>query len=453
MFSNMTLWKNLAVALVAAFALAACSSSDNGGGDDTPPAATGPTQGELDAANQRADEEKARADELQEEKDKREAATDRAAAKALFSVLRLSTANLAADPEEGATIADADSAADRDSDGTPDNDEITIPPLGESDADGMSTGKNTAGDVFTAFIASTKEANSGRLFAEDYATGSPRLTGGRTALTGAGQIALITTADDRAMSSDFPREAGTRTYPAGNREFRGSYDGAAGKYSCTGATCTVQFTPDGYIFAGTWVFDPDDGARTSVADANFVSYGWWLRKNSDGEIVDAGPVSFATGTDAAGVTALQGTATYSGSAAGKYAIYSGAFSERSEAGHFTADAMLKANFGDDGENGRVSGMIDNFMTEAGAKNDWSVSLALSGTSMADGLDDDGDFSGNTVWTIGDVNSDVTGNYMGSLHDSAKPGQDGVPYEARGFFDARFEAGVGELVGAFGATRD
>ncbi len=451
----MTLWRNLVVALVAAFALAACSSSSDNGDStptetETPPAATGPTQDELDAANQRADDEKARADELQEEKDRREAAADRAAARALFSALRLATANLAADPKDGATIADSD-AGDRDGDGT--NDAITFPALGESDANGMSSAKNTAGDEFTAFIASTKEANSGRLFAEDYATGSLRLSGGRTALTGAGQIALIATADDRAMSSSFPQEAGTRSYPAGNREFRGSYDGAAGQYSCTGATCTVQFTPGGYIFVGTWVFDPDDGARTSVADANFVSYGWWLRKNTDGEIIDAGPVSFATGTDAAGVTALQGTAKYSGSAAGKYAIYSGAFSERSEAGHFTADATLMVNFGDESENGRVSGMIDNFMTEAGAKGDWSVSLALSGADASDGLNDTGDFAGTTTWTIGDVDSDVAGAYSGSLHDSAKPGQDGVPYEAGGFFDARFEAGVGEMVGAFGATRE
>ena len=53
----MTLWKNLVVALVAAFALAACSSSDNGSGTGTnmtePPSMTDPTPADLTA--ERAD--------------------------------------------------------------------------------------------------------------------------------------------------------------------------------------------------------------------------------------------------------------------------------------------------------------------------------------------------------------------------------------------------------------
>ena len=65
---------------------------------------------------------------------------------------------------------------------------------------------------------------------------------------------------------------------------------------------------------------------------------------------------------ATGVTALQGTATYSGGAAGKYALHS-TTGGTNDAGHFTADATLEANFNND----TVSGTIDGFM---GA--DWSV---------------------------------------------------------------------------------
>ena len=78
---------------------------------------------------------------------------------------------------------------------------------------------------------------------------------------------------------------------------------------------------------------------------------------------------------------LQGTATYEGAAAGKYTILD-ADADTAEGGHFTASAMLEANFdvalaADVGTNTTgvsISGMIDNFMTGAVARPGWEVEL-------------------------------------------------------------------------------
>ncbi len=437
----MTHWKHLVVALVAAFALAACSSSDNGGTASTEDQA--PPPAEETPAEQIA--------ELQGEKDREQAKADREAAKALYGALREPLAILTADPEEAVTLPAASSNRDLDDDGS--NDDFPFPALGEPE-NGMYSGENDDDESFTVLIRSTKEDPTTLPFAEAYATGSSRLGAGQNALTSAGTIQPLSTADAKAKSANFPQESGIRTYLDGSRSFRGTYDGAAGVYSCSGTTCTVEFEEDGYVFAGTWTFNPDDNARISVEDTQFISYGWWLKKNSDGEILDAGPVYYRTpSADLATIDALEGTAKYEGEAVGKYAIYSGLFSERSEAGHFTADAELEVDFGDESAPGEISGDIVGFMTEAGPKDDWSVKLeTVVLTSTGTFTSDPTTTTAGTIWSIGEIDSDVKGDYSGSLHDSGKAGQDTVPYEVGGTFSARYEEGVGAMVGAFAAKR-
>ena len=422
------------MAIVAAAALglavAGCGSSSD---DDTAstPTVTPPTQAELDAAEKKAADEKARADALQAEKDRDQAAADVKVAKALFGALKMPRA-ISGDPETGGeTTGQTDHARTA---------QVTIPALGKADEMGMFK-KEDGTTLWSAVVHTTEGAARTRLLAEVLAPNSNY--NGRT-------LTLGTDADRNIKSSSFPQESGTRSYPAGNREFSGTYMDAGGKYACTGGTCTARWTTTGIVLSAGWSFTPDDNARATIPDSAFQSYGWWLQKNADGTM-DAGPVHFTAGTMAAtGVTALEGSAKYTGSAAGKYAIYSGAFSDKSEAGHFDADVTLTANFGDDSDQGRVSGMIDNFMTEAGAKGDWSVRLNASGDDASDGLNDTGAFAGMTAWTIGTVTSTETGRYSGNLYDST--GQDGVPHEAGGTFEAPFEGGVGRMIGAFGATR-
>ena len=438
----MTLWKNLVVALVAAFALAACSSSNDNGGsasDEMPPAATGPTQAELDAARAEAEREKDRADKLQEEKDSERAAESLAEARALFDVLDDPRA-VAGNPEIGGETTTPSTAGSRPA-------QVTIPMLDESEMEAEQfSGANDNEDKFTVNFRTTREDPVKKLFSDVHS--GERFNEGIFTFNIDDPAAT-----DAIVSPDFPQNAGQRPYDEGT-EFRGTYDGADGVYKCTAADCTATRTLNGIDLSAGWQFDPDDGATVAVQDSAYQTYGWWLQKNKDGMVLAAGPVYFTTPDSlaATGVTALQGTATYEGSAMGKYAIYSGAFSGSSEAGHFSADAMLVASFGSEDQQGRISGTINGFVTEAGDKDNWTVTLLASGGGLADGLTDAGAFSGDAVWKIGSVSSAEMGTYNGSLYESDKEDQDGVPYEAGGTFQAPFEAGVGQMVGAFAAKR-
>ena len=320
----------------------------------------------------------------------------------------------------------------------------------------------TIGKVqYTAYVATTQQEPGSRLFSEAYS--APK-----------GVHKIVKTGDQPSDDPDplkglkspsFPQQAGTKTFKAGEREFRGTYDGAPGKFACTADadTCKATWTDAGIDLSAGWTFHPDDGARVSVADSAFQSFGWWQRMNADGS-VDAGPVHFhnfrATHIDTAADGAyenLEGSATYKGSAAGKYAIYSGVFSADAEAGHFTADAELMATFGDDTASnyGSIKGTIDNFMTGAGPKSDWTVTLEernLTSTGAATtAAGEDGGGVPGTVWEIGGVKSDSKGIYSAQLYEASTV--DTVPNEVGGTFHAPFEGGVGQMVGAYAARRD
>ena len=432
------------MAIVAAAALglavAGCGSSSD---DDTAstPTVTPPTQAELDAEKARADAAEAEAKRLQDEKDREQAASDLKTARMLFTDLR----------EDLATRTTLD-AIDSFTRG---DETLDLPALKKSNDPIAALGsfKGTAYEApvgadkveHSAVVYSTQGDPTTPLFSDEY-TGASGLAFTAEA---AGKYTLDTTAttgDKRIASPDFPQEAGTLTYADAKRTFRGTFQGAAGEYQCTGDTCTAQFKQDGGInLAGTWTFDPDDNARVRKADTTYLSFGWWLAKGE--AALDAGPILISHGSPAAlSITTLEGTATYKGHAAGKYAIYSGAFSDRSEAGHFTAAAELKADW--DGTNdGSISGTIDGFMTATGPKDEWSVELQKEDLTATGAFE-----SGIAVWKIGKVSGGAGGSYSGNLYE-ADTRNDGVPKEAGGTFSAPFEAGVGQMIGAFAATRD
>jgi len=234
--------------------------------------------------------------------------------------------------------------------------------------------------------------------------------------------------------------------------FAGSVKGVSGTFWCTG-TCTAPATNpntgvvgdtsdatgdgrnDGFVTAddstgtgapaGTWTFTVDPGATIDVADDDgYLAFGWWLHKRGDDKPT-AERMNVATFAQAYGlaprrpeqtvdattraVTAittpsakadtpqiagngvfLTGTATYSGGAAGKYAIAEST-TDSAEGGHFTANATLTADFdadsdgnignGNDVDGIKLTGMIDNFMTGDMAR-DWTVSLSYDANSGA-----------------------------------------------------------------------
>ena len=243
---------------------------------------------------------------------------------------------------------------------------------------------------------------------------------------------------------------------------RGTFNGASGEYRCTAATptsCASHDAGDGAVRldgTGTWVFDPDSGAMAMMADPSYAYFGWWLNKGTAAG-VEAGVFHGVTdgdgneallavpATDA--FTALGGEATYTGAAAGKYAINPG-LSDAS-GGHWTADATLTADFGaEDDALGMISGMVDQFMA-GGQTMDWSVKLGetdLTATGTFDSSTGDDSTGDDVVWTIGGVAGAEDGSWMGGLRAE---GDDNRPTVATGMFTATHGA-VGHMLGAFGA---
>ena len=256
-------------------------------------------------------------------------------------------------------------------------------------------------------------------------------------------------------------------------EARGTFDGADGTYRCTGIstgnTCTSSITSDGIALGGegtqTWTFTPDVGAMTarSTPDAIYFAYGWWLR-NSDASGYEVGTFTDYVGAPAAlTINALQGSATYMGHAAGKYSLLPGLDNPTGDVGHFTANVMLKAEWGDGTAPGSLSGMVDGFMGADGMARDWTVELQKTTLTEAGATEDidtttDGHQAMQTVWTIGTA-ADAAGMWTGQLYEAsgASSPRAGTPTTALGEFTAEhgvvgeLSSAFGHMAGAFGAT--
>ena len=280
--------------------------------------------------------------------------------------------------------------------------------------------------------------------------------------------------EERVASPSFDHSAGVKEFELGTNMVRvmipGSYHGVSGTYNCTpatGSTCAVQIAADGFDLGGTdadnaftgaggvWTFKPGnrEDRLMDAPDGNYASYGWWIHKAADDGDFTASAFVANMGTGegaAAGLTALNGTATYMGGAAGKYALRSST-GGTNDAGHFTADAMLEANFTDN----EITGTIDNFMGADGMARDWSVALMKSSVSDTGAIAGDPDDTTDTgaqmtQWTIGGPDADpadAAGSWSGMLYNN---GDDGVPQVATGTFYSMFGT-EGRMVGAFGVN--
>ena len=271
----------------------------------------------------------------------------------------------------------------------------------------------------------------------------------RVALTG-----VTRTAGTETFKLPDPNPQGATMIPV-----PGSFHGVSGTYSCTPTTpadgCSASVASSGFTLGGgTWTFKPNDpNARVmSADDTMYASYGWWLHKTADGMTYTASAFSGYKGAPAdnshlaSGLDTLNGTATYMGGAAGKYAL-SSSTGGMNDAGHFTAKAMLEADFTDN----MISGTIDNFVGADGMSRDWSIELMDSAVSATGAIDGDGTNAGRqmTKWTIGGTAGAASGEWTGQLYEN---GTDGVPKTAAGTFFSMYGMG-NSMVGAFGANKE
>ena len=325
------------------------------------------------------------------------------------------------------------------------------------------------GDEYEAFVYSNVEAPTpGRKFGAAGVTETDDDREFQYALTNGGLTFAQLTATGAAARialTGVTRTAGTETFElpdpnTGNRQnitVPGSFHGVAGNYICdTGSArtdaCTAAVAGEGFTLAGAWTFTPTNAEARVMdsVDTAYASYGWWLLTAADGSFTASafhdvkGAVTPLVETT---LTGLQGTANYMGGAAGKYAL-SSSTGGTNDAGHFTARAMLEADFGDGTAAGTITGTIDQFMGADGMSRDWSVELKEAVIAFADPnasltrTEDD-----DTVWTIGETAAAASGEWSGSLRDQ---GEDGVPNVATGTFYSEFGT-AGKMVGAFGAN--
>ena len=320
------------------------------------------------------------------------------------------------------------------------------------------------GDMYEAMVYSNVgDPTEGDPFNEEYT-----LTDGALAI----DTSAAATPGSRVASPRFDQSAGLKRFklpspnPSGATRITvpGSFHGVSGTYTCTpgdGNTCVSRIAENGFdlgvvadadgaFTAGSWSFKPTSATAkvTSATDMEYASYGWWIKKSADGKTFTASAFVDERGTVAAAadITALRGTATYMGGAAGKYALYS-ATGGTNDAGHFTARATLEADFNAD----MITGTIDQFMGADGMSRDWSVELKKSTVGDTGIINSTGlaDAAGNeTVWTIDGTAAAAAGAWSGTLRDN---GDDGVAKVGTGTFYSEFSTS-GKMVGAFGVNK-
>ena len=426
----MTLWKNLVVALVAAFALAACSSSDNGSTTmDDPP----PTQEELDTANEaleQAEADKAQAeadrDDLQEQLDEAAMKADQAKLMALETDLMENMVDNAA-RERAPSSTDIPSGAD-----------AQDAPATLAGWSGMSW----MDDGTTAVVYSNKGSSSSRAFADVYS-----ITNGVVTLTsGPAHGKLIRIENQPAHQSHSALVIDT------NDGLPGTFAGVSGQFIAEGSNASITLGMDGLEWTGgTLTFKPGNAsAPVNVGDMAYMNLGWWLTEDDDGALDvalaswGAGPSATYDGSSAYG--SLEGKATFNGVAVGKYTARA---VDGLNGGHFTADAELVANFDEvlaETAGNSIKGTIDNFRQDGDSiGSNWKVELEADVSGVNDaGVADLGD-TATVAGTFGSVKT-TEGTWSATYYDSTR--NDPMPGAVGGLFNV--EHAVINMHGAYAA---
>ena len=331
----------------------------------------------------------------------------------------------------------------------------TLLPANNGFSGTMLTWSNT-GKADTMTVYTDIAAPSRKLFSEVHGAGDQELdlsTNAHSGVTGA--------AFDGRTGGAVTHEQNARTSPDDDTDptvvkLPGQYDGAAGSYQCTGSDCVSTVNTDGTItFSGGagWTFTANTGAMVSVADEDYISFGWWMRDDKvTARILDHVAVFFEAphSADSLSINALTGKANYVGGAAGKYA-WRDRTEDTAHGGHFTAKATLTADFADADAAGRISGSISDFQIgDDGMDPNWTVTLsatnlAAGGTAARLAAD-----SHNVTWAAGSGKADPAGSWQARFSDSGASRNDNLPTGVAGAFNTEFGE-QGQMVGAFGAN--
>jgi hypothetical protein len=272
--------------------------------------------------------------------------------------------------------------------------------------------------------------------------------------------------------------------------FDGMFNGVPGEYSCSDQ-CEATSDKDGDLaeLGGQWTFTPEEvdtdadphmiiGAKH---DDDYLAFGYWLQGTGEGDNVKYGIGTFATGSmpfEVAGVSALVGTAKYSGPAGGMFVMKTDIDGDNigpvpTSAGKFTAEAALTANFGaatNSGTDFTISGTVNKFALTnyngSTVDNEWSLELNMArfatpafnaDTGKVDGFSAHASTFGGTTTGMEDG---TDGRWEGGFYGptvvdveatAAMEQQTGYPTGVAGEFIGHFESG--HAIGGFGAEKE
>ena len=206
--------------------------------------------------------------------------------------------------------------------------------------------------------------------------------------------------------------------------------------------------------------------NVAVPDTDYLHFGWWTKVDKDGDVAFR---TFSGGggmNEIANVGTLEGTATYKGPAAGRYAVKtfnSNSTLDSIRHGEFTAAAVLTASFGGtaiaEDDFNSISGTVTNFASQSDDLRAWSVDLKKTGftdVTMAFSSADDevgvgvgvGGGVGGSPVTSGSWSGQFFGNP--AADDTGTPDMDDYPLSVAGEFDAH--SSHGHVAGGFGAVK-
>lgn len=275
--------------------------------------------------------------------------------------------------------------------------------------------------------------------------GTPSGTGGYTGVT------FYEGADTSDEGEAF---TGTLTCPA---------NAACSAESNVAQDGTVTYTVEGFVFSGSREARAAVAAAPAAENDDYLAFGLWLDESTDGAADTFG--AFAAGGTGYAVdvqSAVTGTASYSGKAAGAH------HKTGEGVNWFDGDARLTADFGTDAAPGTVSGAIDNIRVNGGAALSDPIFLGQASLTDASASFDGAAFMGAAT-APGAATHEFDGTWSGAFYgatadDAATDADESIaaPLAAAGTFGVTRSTTTGtgdaamttveSFVGAFGAHR-
>ena len=248
----------------------------------------------------------------------------------------------------------------------------------------------------------------------------------------------------------FPSGSDQVTHTIGTT-ITGAFMGVDGTFQCYADDCYSRLADDGKftLSESSWRFKPDDPTH-KVEGSAILEWGWWVDDIAKVTTASVG-YGFVSGVTAttANLDGLASTASYTGTALGKYAVVE---KDTGSSGDFTAAAKLTADF----DENMLTGTINAFKDADDADLGWTVKLEskVNMGALSEGAFVDVDENKNSVvWTHDGDDFTTEDAWIATAYGGNATG--GNATEAPEYILGEFQANHlnARMIGAFGVEKD